>query len=127
MYAPIAWKQLPEHQTGAHDQARAGDNHHLGNPSIRAPRENSYIRQNLHKINCALKIDRLSQNLETNYGPASSGGSFFESLSLSHACATMRQTPSSFASSIISTLRLSVVSFSVIRHPATATATLPKT
>src|SRR5215813_5141189 len=116
MYAPIAWKQLPEHQTGAHDQTRAGDNHHLGNPSIQicAPRENSYIQQNPQKINCALKIGRLSQNLEMNYGPASSGGSFFESLSLSHACATMRQTPSSFVSSIISTLRLSVVSFSVI-------------
>ena len=39
----------------------------------------------------ALKIDCLSQSLEASYGPASSGGSFLKSPSLSHACATMRK------------------------------------
>jgi hypothetical protein len=64
MHASIAWKQLPEHQTGADDQARAGDSHHFGNPkySDLNARENCYNRPNMGKINCTLKIDYLSQN-----------------------------------------------------------------
>ncbi len=57
----------------------------------------------------------------------SDGVSRADGPSASHACVTIFQTPWSFTNSIISTLRFLVSPFSVISHPAAATATLPNT